>query len=377
MGRRMLVLLSTLALATPLLIALLFFYAPATGWQAETVIWVKPRLEQIQVYGEHAHFFLEPGFGEEVLLVKDGIRRFYWPAEFINKGLYLPKLESGLYHIYAGYLPLQAPRDYLLEGYTITRNGGNLHYRFAGEDGQLTLRLDEVTALPFEVYDIIIDAGHGGSNLGAHARGYEEKEENLRASLYLAKLFRAAGLKVACTRYGDYVPGQPGVAEGDIDPYVTDGRVDLVYQARAKYLISNHLNASTRAAYRGWQLYRSVLADDTWQQAVAAAFTAYGHTPNNNFPSFGPPGIYRRFSQDDPQTNHDYYYILREVGGLMTTPRGFAAAHTQADLHQGAEALLVEYAFLDNRDDIEYWQENWQGLVEAVARGCLNYWGIR
>ena len=376
MSRRLLVLLSSLALATTLFIAMLFFFAPITGWYAETVIWAQPSLAQIYVYGEHAHFFLEPGFGEEVLLVNGSSRDYYLPPEYINRGIYLPRLKSGLYYIYAGSLRVLAPRDYLLEGYTITRNGENMHYRFACEEGQLILRVEAVSALPQDVYDIIIDAGHGGNNLGAHARGYEEKEENLRASLYLAELFKAAGLKVACTRYGDYVPGQPGVAEGDINPYVAGGRVDLAYQARAKYMISNHLNASTRAVFRGWQLYRSVLADDSWQQAISAAFIAYGHTPNDNFPSFGPPGIYRRYSRDDPQTNSDYYYILREVGGAMTVPRGFAAAHPQADLRQGAEALLVEYAFLDNRDDMEYWQENWRHLVEAVARGCLKYWGI-
>jgi hypothetical protein len=38
--------------------------------------------------------------------------------------------------------------------------------------------------------------------------------------------------------------------------------------------------------------------------------------------------------------------------------------------------MLVEYLFLDNPADMEYWDENWQGLVEAVVKGCLRYWGI-
>lgn len=376
MGRRLINLLGALALATALTAALLLYHTPITNWRAETILWAQPRLDTIYVHGEQAHFFLKPGFGEDVLLVKGETRRYVQPAEFVNQGLNLPALPSGLYRIYAGDLSVLAPADYELEGYTVTRGGANLHYRFASEEGRLTLRVAEVAALPADVYDIIIDAGHGGSNIGANARGNEEKVENLRSGLYMAQLFTAAGLKVALTRDGDYVPGQPGVAADAVDPYIAGGRVDLAYQAHAKYLISNHLNASTRAALRGWQLYRSIHASDAWQQAVAARFIAYEHQPNDDFPTLGEAGVYRRYSQDNAQTGSDYYYILREVGGMMTKPRRFAEAHPEADLRQGAEAILVEYLFLDNRLDFEYWEENWQGLVEAVVAGCLDYWGI-
>ena len=373
---RLIKILAALALATVIYVALLWPGTEANR-RAETILWAEPRLQNIYVYGENVHFTLEPGFGEDVLLI-NGERRYYCrPATYANRGLYLPEIKTGLYRIYADDLSVLAPRDFELSGYTMTRGSQNLHYLFYSDHGRLVLRVALVSTLPNEVFDVIIDAGHGGDNNGATRRDRVEKDENLRSSLYMAELFRAAGLKTAVTRTGDYIPGQIGVAEADIDPYVTDGRVYLSYSSEAKYYISNHLNASSRAALRGWQLYRSVQADDGWQQAISASFIAYGHEPNDDFPRLGTAGVYRRYSQDNARTQSDYYYILRETGGELTKPRSFAAAHPSYDLRRGAEGMLVEYLFLDNFSDLEYWDENWQGLVEAVVEGCLRYWGIK
>ena len=373
---RLIKIIAAFALATVLYAALLW-QGTEVNRRAETIIWAEPELENIYVYGENAHFTLLPGFGEDVLLQKEGSRRYCQPAVYVNRGLYLPQLENGLYRLYANNLCVLAPVDFELSGYTITRSNQNLHYRFYSEQGRLVLGVETIAALPPEVFDVIIDAGHGGNNKGAYRRERMEKDENLRCSLYMAELFRAAGLKATLTRQGDYVPGQPGVAEADIDPYVSDGRVYQAYSSQAKYFISNHLNASTNGSRRGWQLYRSVQADDSWQQAISAAFTAYGHQPNDDFTSFGTQGIYRRYSQDNEATGSDYYYILRETGGQLTKPRNFTTVYPQTDVRRGAEGILTEYLFLDNSDDLAYWDENWQGLAQAVVEGCLRYWGIK
>ena len=370
---RLIKILATLALASVFYAALLW-QGPEVNRRAETIIWAEPQLENIFVYGENAHFTLQPGFGEDVLLISVAARRYYRPAAFINRSLYLPALKSGFYRLYASDLSVLAPPEFELSGYTITRGGQNLHYRFYSEKGRLVLLVEAITALPDQVIDVLIDPGHGGEDKGAYLPQRMEKNENLQASLYMAELFNAAGLKAALARYGDYSPGLPGATEEDIDPYVTDGRVYQTYNKQAKYYISNHLNGGAR---RGWQLYRSVQADDGWQQAISAAFLAYGHKPNDDFPGFGKDGIYRRYSQDDVQTNRDYYFVLRETGGELTIPYRFADAHPQMDLRQGAEGLLVEYLFMDNAADLQYWDKNWQGLVEAVVEGCLRYWGIK
>lgn len=370
--RRLKKILAALALSTVVCAALLWQGTEANR-RAETIVWAEPSVDNIYVYGENAHFTLQPGFDVEVLLVKGKRRYFYSPAAFINRGLYLPKLESGRYRIFAADLRLLAPSGFELSGYTITRGGQNLHYRFYSEKGQLVLDVTAETVLPEEVFDVIIDPGHGGEDNGAAHRDRLEKMENLQSSLYMAELFNAAGLKAALARDGDYSPGLPGATEEDINPYVTDGRIYQSYNKQAKYYISNHLNGGAR---RGWQLYRSVQADDGWQQAISAALLAYGHEPNDDFPGFGSAGIYRRYSQDDATTSRDYYFVLRETGGELTIPYRFAETHPQIDLRRGAEAMLVEYLFLDSNNDMKYWDENWQGLVEAVVKGCLRYWGV-
>ena len=338
--------------------------------------WPEPRLYSLNIYGEHVHFRLHSNFGQDVQIANSSHRFNFGPAAYINQGLHLATLPAGDYHLYAAGLAILAPADTWLEGFTITRGGLNNHYIFYAANGRLQLSIRVVDQLPPGVYDIIIDPGHGGNNWGASAFGRIEKDEVLMASLYMKELFEQRGLRVALTRYGDYVPGQPGVAGDAVNPYVVDGRVDRIYQSRAKYLISNHLNGSPTGTFRGWQLYSSVHADEGWQRAIGAEFDAMGHTANDDFPAFGRHGIFKRYSQDNPETGRDFYYILRETGGNMTGSPRFKEAFPDRDLRHGIEAILVEYLFLNNRADLAYWDDYWQELVEAVVEGSSNYWRL-
>ena len=52
----------------------------------------------------------------------------------------------------------------------------------------------------------------------------------------------------------------------------------------------------------------------------------------------------------------DYYYMLRETGNT--------------------EPLIIEYGFIDNKNDIEFVKDNYKELAEAVIKGVLEYKGI-
>ncbi len=366
----------TLFLSLALFGSWVFYLVPATGLKSETIIWAEPKLAQIYVYGENAHFDFMDGFGQNVQILKDNERVYSNDPQFINKGLYMPSLSAGTYSIYAADLRVKAADDFYLDGYTITRNSSNLYYKFYNENGYLRLSVEQVSELPDDVYDIIINPGHGGNESGAVAGDYLEKNENLMAGIYMAELFSEYGLKVALTRDGDYFPGQIDVPSGDITPYALHGEVDLIYLSQAKYCLSSHLNGSPDGTWRGYQLYNSVRADSDWQYAIAAEYDAMGHIANDVLDGFGDMGIYKRYSQDDPATGRDYYYILREVGGIATTPIGYAEALPERDLRKGAESILLEHLFLNSDADRAYWDANWQGLVEAVVIGSLNYWGV-
>ena len=321
------------------------------------------------VYGESAHVFCG---GRELAAypltdTEKGTVIFAFCGGAADSGLSLRQLPPGEYVLGDGDLPA-AKGFRQLEGYTLPRGGVRLHWRFFREKStsQLKLTVEETASLPFGWYDVFVDIGHGGGDKGAVANGFVEAQENLRSGVYLAELLRRNGLTVCLSR-------KNGAAAAD--PYAKDGRVSLVYRSHACYLISNHLNASAGGEQRGYQIYCSVRAGTAWAEAVSAAWQETGREYNDSGKGLVRHGIYQRRSEDDPAA--DYYFILRETGGEMLAPvRYRSGAGKGEDLRKGAQGLLLEYAFLDDRQDMTYWEANYQRLIAAAVRGCLRYWQI-
>ena len=63
--------------------------------------------------------------------------------------------------------------------------------------------------------------------------------------------------------------------------------------------------------------------------------------------------IYQRVLPENP--SKDYYYIIRETGNT--------------------EPLLVEYGFIDNKNDIEKLTNNLEDYVEGVVKAIAYYTG--
>ncbi len=107
-----------------------------------------------------------------------------------------------------------------------------------------------------EPHVIFVDAGHGGSEIGAahaDASGREdliEKDVNLAIALRLAAMLRTAGYSVAMTRTSDTRPVPDGPLAADLQ-----ARADLANQAGADLFISIHHNGSNDPTMRGTEVY--------------------------------------------------------------------------------------------------------------------------
>ena len=64
--------------------------------------------------------------------------------------------------------------------------------------------------------------------------------------------------------------------------------------------------------------------------------------------------VYQRRLPSNP--TKDYYYMLRDTGRT--------------------EPVIVEYGFIDNKDDIQFLKDNYKELAEAVIKGVLEYKNI-
>lgn len=334
-------------------------------------------LEQVWVHGESAlistggqHSLCLAGADDELLYLIS-------PADsgYIDRGLLLYTLPPACYSVLADGKPLAVGEAALPTGYTLPRNGSRLHWRFfADSDGLLQLAVETADSLPPGICDVWIDVGHGGEDSGAAWFGYIEAEQNLRSSLYMQEQLEALGLVVGLSRTDMAIPGGPAAED---NPYLAGARLDGLYQSQARYVISNHLNGGG-GAERGFQIYSSVRTSSDWADRVADSLRASGHRANDRGLGLVAGGVYKRPSQVFSETPRDYYFILRESGGYAASPFRYCLFNPErANLVlAGAQTLLMEYIFLDNRADLDYWLANWQLLIEATVDGAAQYWGL-
>lgn len=335
----------------------------------------------VYVHGESALVLQKASYAQKELfpqlqLYQEDQLVYIWQGgETIDAGLPLGQIPVGDYLLRWGDLYLTVAEDlFLPEGYTLTRAGCNQHWRFyrQAETGYLGLTLETVAQLPETVYDVFIDVGHGGADAGAVGHGLVEAEQNLLAALYLKEQLVAMGLKVALSRDSMDLPGGQAAEQ---NPYVPGARIDLAYRSQAKYILSSHLNAGGGS---GFQLYTSLATSTAWGEAVRQQLLDTGWHGDDGGLGWVDHALYKRASDGRTIVPRDYYFIIRETGGYALSPYTYRIFRSEdpESLAVGAETLLLEYAFLDNQEDCDYWSQNWRALVEAVAAGCAEYWRL-
>ena len=101
-------------------------------------------------------------------------------------------------------------------------------------------------------YDIVIDPGHGGSEIGTANGLVSEKEINLKLSKYEMCRYESMGYKVYMTRYNDSL----GEMLGDKTLDNLDRRSLTIgyYGAVSKVVYSNHHNGSYNKGAHGYEM---------------------------------------------------------------------------------------------------------------------------
>jgi N-acetylmuramoyl-L-alanine amidase len=89
---------------------------------------------------------------------------------------------------------------------------------------------------------VVLDPGHGGSNLGAQGFGIREKQLTLEVASLVAARLREHGIEVDLTRTADRT-------------LTLRQRVEVANQASADVFVSIHANASPTRAQRGYETY--------------------------------------------------------------------------------------------------------------------------
>ena len=317
--------------------------------------------------------------------------------KYINDGINLEKLKRGNYLILLHdtkndiYYNLINKTEYHdNKYYTITKNNTNNLITFNegkyNDTDYLEISIKE-TKLPNEVYDIVIDPGHGGVDTGAGNGQYNESKFTLLYSKDLKEALEEEGLKVKLTREEDI----------GIDHYGEGSRTGIPYESNAKLMLSIHLNSSGYKIQRGVEVYYAYQANNSYAKVLADNLVKYANVIYSNNPQNKVlDGVYMRvyskeniasLAKDAKRDGYEpyilgddetYYYFIRETGGIMT--KAFSDGRNPKykeniyrNRNQGVEAYLLELGYISNSDDLKSIINNKDSYIKAIKESVLKY----
>ncbi len=279
-----------------------------------------------------------------------------------------------------------------IEYYTITKNSENkkilIDYDTYKDYNYLGLTANK-EKLPTEVYDIVIDPGHGGDDPGATKNGQYESKMNLDYALKLKESLENLGLKVKLTRETDET--LPNYGDGS--------RVNVAYETRTKMFLSIHQNSAYyNVGEGGVEVYIPYNASKTFAMELAKNIventsTIYSTNKQHKIDK----GVYlRTLTSEDildmkksaekdgytpyerASTNSTYYFMIRETGGIVSgayvdlrNPK--KPGNTYYNSNYGSEAYLLEMGYMSSSTNLNILLNEKDKYVEAITNTLKEY----
>ncbi|MGN0484820.1 MAG: N-acetylmuramoyl-L-alanine amidase [Lachnospiraceae bacterium] len=336
---------------------------------------------------------------------EDAIRFFF--SEQITDGFQLEQMKSGDYCALLAVIEKDGTTSYHsftdqsgengLTYYTLTKNQSNQKVEFCSQtDKKSGLSYwgvsSKKTVLPDDVYDIVIDAGHGGTDCGAVNGEYTEAELTLEYALALQQSLERQGYKVCMTRDGTEDPSEK-MAYTMYDP---KGRVNVTAGSGAKYCLCLHLNSNEQSVnISGVQVYCTARGNQKMAKRLADAIVNETETSYSGMQTYKvADGVYQRayteaeiaeaaqnaqnagYEPYDITTDTDYYYMIRETGGAVTNAyidgRNTRFGKNEfLKSNQGVQTCLVEMGYISEDVDLLNLLNNKEAYVAAMTQAVV------
>lgn len=343
----------------------------------------------------------EPEYTQKLKYEVDGTEVTFRLSDKITNGFCLEELKTGDYCAllqveygengteYHSFTNTSGEKD--LEYYTLTRNQSNnkINLSFLKEQTMTYLSLKSVPSeLPDDVYDIVIDAGHGGNDSGAVNGSYTEADIVLDIALALRDSLEKEGFKVFLTRDGSEDPNEKTV----YTMYDKNGRVNVTGRSKAKYSLSLHLNSNVdRVNITGVQVYASIRGDNRLAKCFADNIVNIAQTTYSGMKTYCiEDGVYNRayteadiadaaskaqsagYEPYNITTDTDYFYMVRETGGMATNAyvdgRNTSYGKNEfMDSNQGIQSFLLELGYISEDVDLQNLLTNQGKYVQAIT----------
>ncbi len=229
---------------------------------------------------------------------------------------------------------------------------------------------DQAPNFPDEVYDIMIDPGHGHRDfgwvdMGLIANGLEEAEENYKMAVALKAEFEKHGLKVGLTRDVDEV----------VNIYDVDGRLYRGYQKQAKYYIEVQMVGSNNPEVYGTQIVYSSYASPKLASTVLrhlienTNLQSTASKGTGNIPGAVPTARANGF---------DGHLVIREAGGKALAAATYSekSRENESFAHnnkRGMQAISIEYIHITHPKSALEWVRNYETYAQETVNGFVKY----
>jgi len=342
----------------------------------------------------------------------DSMKRIFNLSDYSNDGIYLDDIEFGDYYLFFRvkdiddsndedsseikykYYPVINNTEYKETVY-YTMSNYNKKITIDSEDSYPTMMIHVDKNKDKEIYDIVLDPGHGGIDGGANKDGYEETDFTMDIALKVKKKLENYGFKVKLT----HDKGQLS-DEDRLEEYGVHGRAVVSSEVKAKYLFSFHLNSSKSMKVNGLEIYTAKNINYDFAKMLVDNITSLtGIRYSTNKINKIDNSIYsRNFTQQevnssiqnyqdndliayDISTNSNYYYMIRETGGIVTgayvddrNKEILANPYTNSNV--GTESYLLELGYISNQKDLNNMINNMDKYVDAISTSIKSLYDI-
>lgn len=365
-------------------------------------------VDEIYIYGRyfnikgHADFnlddafliFVDSAFNETKYDLSVSENKFYL-SDKINGGLNLEdiKYDSSTILLMSNdkYYPLINNSNYEnTDYYTISNFNKTNYLKFVfskfKEVSFLKLKCKNIL-VPNDVYDIVIDPGHGGADVGAVNGNIYESNISLSISNLIKKKLEDEGFKIKLTREDDSNPG----------PYGEGGRATIPYEVKAKIFLSVHVNSTPHSIISGGtEVYASPNMNYDFAYNIASKIKEYANSTYSSLQLYKvKDGVYvKNLSKQDIEearesaknsgyayyenvtTNTPWYFYNRETGGYMTGAymdgrNKVYPANPYYNSNMGIESYLLELGYITCKNDLNNLINNQDGYAKGITKAIV------
>lgn len=215
-------------------------------------------------------------------------------------------------------------------------------------------------------YDILIDPGHGGDDIGASNGLINEKDMNLKQSLYEKCRYESMGYKVYMTRYDDSYGMMLG--SNNLDQLQRRALTIGYYGTVSRVTYSNHHNASVNSYDYGFEILVSnkLSLEELELELERSLYNKYKNYYNIK-------DNYVRLYSRDYNTGNVYNKLNGNIYSYMDY---YAVIRIPSELFN-VKTVIYEPIYISNSNDFNwYWtNKNWIKITEMKIEEYVNYLG--